>query len=235
MAGKIGIINIASSREIFDRYVFAVEAAGGVPAELAPSPSLDEVNRQAEQCDAFVFIGGPDFSPGRYGGSNHPSIVKLLDDVAEEYCFALSKAVVFEQKKPCLGICLGCQLLNIIYGGTLYEDLHSQVPGAYWHARYKGFPKLENMHRVTFTEKSPLHDIFGCDWLCVNSSHHQAVRKLGTGLSVGAISDDGIVEAICGPDMQRHFVLGLQWHPERLFDKVYGHLKVFERLVACSR
>ena len=231
MAGKIGIINIASHRETFENYVHAVEAAGGQAEELVPSAERDEVQRQADSCDAFIFIGGPDFSPERYGGIPHPAIKNLLDDVKEEYCFALSKAVVFERKKPFLGICLGCQLLNIIYGGTLYEDLHSQVPGAYWHARHPGFPKLENMHRVAFTENSPLKELFGCEWLCVNSSHHQSIRKVGNGLTIGAMADDGIIEAVYGPDMEHHFVLGLQWHPERLHDKVFGHAKVFERLV----
>ena len=235
MPGKIGIINIATRQETFDTYVRAVEDAGGEAETLMPSASSQEVQRQANECAAFIFIGGPDISPSRYGGSHHPSITKLLDESKEEYCFALANAVLFEQKKPFLGICLGCQLLNVICGGTLYEDLHTQVPGAYWHARHPGFPKLENMHSVAFTKDSPLKDIFGCDWFCVNSSHHQAVRKLGNGLSVGAFSDDGIIEAIHGLDFQRHFVLGLQWHPERLFDKVYGHKKVFERLVSCSQ
>jgi len=235
MPGRIGIINIASRRDVFENYVCAVEAAGGNAVELAPSVDADEIRRQADACDAFIFIGGPDFTPSRYGGVMHPSIKTFLDSVMEEYCFALSRTVVFELKKPCLGICLGCQLLNIIHGGTLYEDLHSQVPGAYWHARPEGFPKLETMHRVTFPEGSPLREIFGCEWLCVNSSHHQAVRRLGQGLRIGAVSDDGIVEAVFGPDIERHFMLGLQWHPERLFDKVYGHAKVFELLVEKCR
>ncbi|MBR6372865.1 MAG: gamma-glutamyl-gamma-aminobutyrate hydrolase family protein [Victivallales bacterium] len=102
MAGKIGIINIASHRETFENYVHAVEAAGGQAEELVPSAERDEVQRQADSCDAFIFIGGPDFSPERYGGIPHPAIKNLLDDVKEEYCFALSKAVVFERKKPFL-------------------------------------------------------------------------------------------------------------------------------------
>ena len=109
MAGKIGIINIASRRETFENYVHAVEAAGGKAKELIPSASQDEIQRQADSCDSFIFIGGPDFRPERYSGNPHPAITKLLDEVQEEYCFALSKAVVFERKKPFLGICLDYQ------------------------------------------------------------------------------------------------------------------------------
>ena len=232
MAGKIGILDLAEKKGQKNNYCRAVEAAGGEYEMLPATLDSDEIQRQADRCSAFIFIGGPDIHPARYGKGPHPKVTSCLTEENEEYCFQIAKAIVFDRKKPCLGVCLGCQLINVIFGGTLYEDVYTQIPGAYWHRHYEKYPDVENMHRVTFPEGSPLRDLFGTDWLCANSSHHQAVRDLGKGLSVGALSDDGVVEAVYGPDFDKHFVLGLQWHPERIFDKVYGHQFVFEKLVS---
>lgn len=229
----IGINNIASREDIFLNYVRAVEAAGGTPKELKPTVDPEELRLQTGDCDGYIFIGGPDFDPARYGGVMHPQ-VKMLDPLFEEFCFKLAEMLILNGSKPCLGVCLGAQLINIVHGGTLHEDLHSQIDGAYWHSRPEENQELENMHRIMFTEDNPLAEIFGVNWLCVNSSHHQAVKKLGRGLKACAFADDGIMEAICCEDLKKRFLVGVQWHPERLFDKVQGHINIFKALVSAA-
>ena len=222
----IGISRLRKYDALYINYLGAVLAGGGEPLVL--EPVFDEIDEQIARCDGFVFMGGPDFSPRLSrckDGSRAPLPLEW-----ERYYYEFAKRVLFGTNKPVLGICLGCQLINIVYGGSLIGDIYTQVPGAFWHERPKRDNKLETMHEVRFPEGSPLRGLFGDDWICANSSHHQSVDTLGTGLKVAALAGDGIVEAITPEDISERFVVGLQWHPERLYNIVEGHLTVFKAL-----
>ncbi len=224
----IGIPRLRAYDDLYKNYLNAVEAGGGEP--LALEPVLGDIQSQIAECDGFVFMGGPDFR-------QHLSRCKVVQDGRgtldvewEEYYYEFGKRVLLETTKPVLGICLGCQLINIVYGGTLIGDILTQIPDAFWHERPQSNRKLETMHEVRFPEGSPLRGLFGHDWICANSSHHQSVETLGTGLIVAALAGDGVVEAITPEEIKGRFVVGLQWHPERLYNIVDGHLTVFKAL-----
>ena len=222
----IGIPRLREYDALYINYLSAVVTSGGEP--LALEPVSDEIPSQIAECDGFLFMGGPDFSQHLSrckGGTKN-----TLPPEWEKYYYEIGKRVLFETTKPVLGICLGCQLINIVCGGSLIGDIQTQISGAFWHERPQSNHKLETMHEVRFPEGSPLRELYGCNWMCANSSHHQSVETLGKGLMVAALAGDGVVEAITPKDINERFVVGLQWHPERLYNIVDGHLTVFKAL-----
>ena len=224
----IGIPKITKREDLYNNYLNAVAAGGAEPLVL--EPVSDEIEAQVAKCDGFVFMGGPDFRQNLSRCKVVQENRGTLPAEWEEYYYAFGKRVLLETTKPVLGICLGCQLINIVYGGSLIGDIQTQIPGAFWHERPISDKTLETMHEVRFPEDSPLRGLFGCDWMCANSSHHQSVEELGAGLKVAAFAGDSVVEAIAPDDISRRFVIGLQWHPERIFNIVDGHLAVFKAL-----
>ena len=170
-------------------YASAIEAAGG---RLWYGQTVD----QAKRCDALLLPGGGDLDPGWYGeenrGSNPPD---SLRDLVEWKLLAW----FVQQKRPVLGICRGLQIINVFFGGTLHQDISG-------HAARFGKDRLHPVRTVLEARK----------WLpegIVNSSHHQAVNRLGTGLRILQLAPDGVVEALCHETLP---VLAVQWHPERL-------------------
>ena len=225
----IGVARLVDlGKPIYQNYLNAVEAGGGTPLVL--EPIIDDIDGQIASCDGFIFMGGPDFSQSISRSKVVLQDAPQLGAELERYYLEFGRRVLLGTQKPALGICLGCQLINIVYGGTLIGDIGEQVSGSFWHKRPKENNKLETMHEVLFPEDSPLRGLFGCDWMCANSSHHQAVETLGDGLRVAAVARDGVIEAIAHDDFPMRFVLGLQWHPERIYNIVYGHLAVFNAL-----
>ncbi len=228
----IGIPRLRAYDDKYINYIRAVAAGGAEPKPLEPVHA--EIDRQVAECDGFLFMGGPDFSQ-RLSDSKLVTPHSTLPPEWEEYYYDFGKKVLLETDKPALGICLGCQLINIVYGGSLLGDIIEQIPGAHWHERPKHDNSLETMHEVRFPLESPLRGIFNADWIIVNSSHHQAVERLGDGMMVAAVASDGVVEAIAPKAANGRFVIGLQWHPERIFDIVDGHLSVFKALCEAAK
>ncbi len=134
---------------------------------------------------------------------------------------------------PILAICRGIQVLNVACGGTLYQDVPAQVEGALRHSYAPDNPRNHLGHCVDVRPESKLARILGSGMVPVNSFHHQAIRVLGDGLMVSAISEDGIIEAVEMSD--RRFVLGVQWHPEELVDDDPRMAHLFASLVGASR
>jgi len=164
----------------------------------------------AQQLDGLLLQGGADVDPRTYG---EPPIRPEWsgDQVRDRYELSLLRAFI-EQGKPVFGICRGMQLINVAYGGTLYQDIREQIPGADRHQDLVLYDEL--VHEVRFVEGSLLARTFGSTGPAkVTSIHHQCVRQVGDGLSVHAYScRDNLVEAIAadGPNL----VIGVQWHPE---------------------
>lgn len=159
--------------------------------------------------DGVIFAGGEDFDPALYGSNGYDLVENYSTDQDRSDLELLGLAI--EENKPILGICRGMQLINIYYGGSLYEDLPSQFGTNISHR--EGSDKF-SYHMVNFNENSILYDkLDGEISREVNSFHHEGIRKLADGLIPTATSDDGLIEAIENP-YYNNFMMGVQWHPE---------------------
>lgn len=198
-------------------YVEAVADNGGAPVIL-PTITDDQIlRRYVEELDGLVLVGGDDIPPSAYGQQPHET-VKVMPSQrynSERKLISLWLAT----GKPILGVCLGMQFTNVVSGGTLIQDIPSQVGTKVAHRR--------KYHRVQIEPNSALAKILGTDEAYVYSNHHQAVKDVGKALRVVAHSDDGVIEAIKRVD--GGFGLFVQWHPEQMDDiehrnAIYGAL-----------
>lgn len=197
-------------------YLDAISKAGGVPI-LLPPMAPEDISRVLPMLDGVMMIGGDDYPPSLYGEKEHAS-VSLMAKERSDFDIALVKAVLADKNLPFLGICAGCQALNIGSGGSLIQDIPSEKPGSRLvHASKNGYQSGFNSHPVTFVKGSKLQRIYGKEVITEPTSHHQAVSKPGAGINVCASADDGIVEAI--EVAGRPFAFGVQFHPERAFDR----------------
>ncbi|HEX9290671.1 MAG TPA: gamma-glutamyl-gamma-aminobutyrate hydrolase family protein [Anaeromyxobacteraceae bacterium] len=208
-------------------YADAVLAAGGLPI---PIPYGDDAVTGAylALCQGLVVTGGAfDIPPERYGESRRASCgPEKAGRTAFEW--SLCEAAL-AGRIPLLGVCGGMQLMNVVRGGTLYQDLREDL-GASTHEQPP--PKDVPTHPVDIVPGSLLARLVGPDPLPVSSTHHQAVRAAGAGVLVSARAPDGVVEAVELPDLP--FALGVQWHPERLLAQDGRHLGVWRGLVEAA-
>lgn len=208
-------------------YVSAVEAAGGIPVVLPPHRG--GVAELAEALDGVLFSGGGDIRPSRYGDETMHPTTYGISDLRDEFELALLDAAL-ARDLPVLCICRGIQVLNVGFGGTLYQDVADQFPGASAHRpEGEGGARHEPLHAVAAEPGSLLAGVYGQGEIAANSFHHQTLKEIGAGLEVIGRSADGSVEAVAAPD--RRFVLGVQWHPEMMFAVHDEHLRPFARLV----
>ena len=220
----------AYSRDNWPRYASAVEAAGGEPVHLSLSATPEQIARTLATCQGVLLPGsGADVNPAKYGevqnGSN-PA------DPAREATDELLLQDAFNLRKPVLGICYGFQSMNVWLGGSLIQDLPTQQPSEVAHARIGG--QLTPLHTVNLAPGSRLHQLAGCTEARVNSSHHQAVARLGDGLQLAATcTADGVVEAAEMRSLP--FAIGVQWHPERTFHEDQFSKNIFDALVHAAR
>ncbi|MCU1240699.1 MAG: peptidase [Candidatus Acidoferrum typicum] len=214
-------------------YEDAVRTAGGEPVLLTLADPIG-LDRTLPTLDAFILPGSPaDVEPAEYGAVNQG--LSAPADLARE---AADRAILkhaFAEQKPVLAICYGCQLLNVYLGGTLIQDLRAETGTTVPH-RKKDLtpePKDDPRHAATFEQGSRLAVITGGGRGEVNSSHHQAVAAPGKGLRVTARADDGTVEGIEWTG-DANWVVGVQWHPERMFGDASAR-QLFRDLVAAGR
>lgn len=207
-------------------YIKSVVEAGGTPVLLPPVPQKD-IKDLVSRLDGLILIGGPDYCPSNYGEEPHESVDMMA---AARDCF--DRQLITEALKnpdlPILGVCAGAQLLNFVLGGSLIQDIKSELPDSkVQHSNNKN-PHVNghNFHEVKIDENSQLAKLYKAARVKVPTSHHQAIRKLGKGLKATAFCDDGIIEAVELPS--RSFTIGVQWHPERDFPTSKG---LFEELV----
>ncbi|MGE5677054.1 MAG: gamma-glutamyl-gamma-aminobutyrate hydrolase family protein [Pseudomonadota bacterium] len=212
-------------------YMGGIEAAGGIPVMLPMTADAGVVEQLAEAFDGFLFTGGPDVNPQIYGEKMETYCGKPCNerDTLEGMLFRR----VLELDKPMLGICRGLQLFNALLGGTLYQDIPTQLqPGKQIIHTMKP-PYEKPVHKVSIEKDSPLNKILGFEEIAVNSYHHQGIKQLSGRLVAAAQAEDGLIEAVYMPD--RSLVMAVQWHPEFMYKSDENSLRLFKGFVkACS-
>ena len=204
--------NIMESTErvfISEKFINSVEYAGGIPLILAHVNSLEDIKAQIDACDGIMLCGGMDIHPIYYGEEPHERL-GFVNSKEDEYQIGVAR-LSLNLYKPILGICRGHQLLNVVCGGTLYQDM-SEVPSeTIKHDQIS--KRYEPYHSINIVKGTKLEALLGSSTV-VNSLHHQCIKELGNGLKATAYSKDGVIEAIEMP--HRDFVMGCQWHPEEM-------------------
>jgi putative glutamine amidotransferase len=211
--------------------VYAVQAAGGIAVVLPPTDNPEAIARFLDTLDGFLFTGGRDVDPAHYGESalNDTVVVSPERDAFE---LPLIRAAV-DRDMPVLAICRGCQVLGVALGGSLWQDVPTQMsdPQVHWQMA----PRDHVTHSVTVKPETLLHRILNVGDaldLEVNTFHHQAIKSVPAALIPTAYAPDGCVEGVEAPS--KRFVVGVQWHPEFLAPGFAVHRRLFDALVSAA-
>lgn len=220
----IGITAVASFDEKMHSqritYAEAIWAAGGEAILLPCNPDKSNCKQVVEMLDGLLAPGGHDMDPAIYGEEMIDECGKFTR-YEDEYDMELIKEAV-KQGKPVLAICRGMQVVNALYGGTLYQDIAAQYSREITHTRIHS--DEEKYHTVSIEKDSYLAKVLGqTENVIVNTSHHQAVKDVANGFRVTAKAPDGTIEAMENEDAS---VLCVQWHPERL-----QHMNMYRNLL----
>jgi putative glutamine amidotransferase len=214
-----------------ETYVRAVTAAGGAPLLIPLLTDHGLLRGLYCRLDGLLLSGGGDIHPCHFGELIHESCTRILPD-RDEMELALARWAA-EEGKPLLGICRGIQVFNVALGGSLYQDIPSQIPGALAHARHPARPREEPSHPVSTRPGTRLAGILGTSSLAVNSFHHQSLKDLAPGLDLTARAADGVVEAV---ELKGHpFAVGVQWHPEEMVGYDAYARRLFAALTEAAR
>ncbi len=207
----------------------AVSAAGGSPLLLPFAQTAAEARRFTEALDGLIISGGDfDIDPAYYRERRSPQCGPSVPERTKSELLLLKAAL--KSRRPVLGICGGCQLINVHFGGALFQDLPSQKNGALIHSQPQ--PHATPSHAVALARSTRLAAIAGASSLKVNSTHHQAVKIPGKGLIPSATAPDGVIEGIEAADGR--FIIGVQWHPEFL-TRLKPHASIFKAFIRAAR
>lgn len=202
---------------------------GGIVNINIDENSKEQIESAISFARGVIFAGGDDFDPSLYGSDNTEDVEDFDREIDEKELDILDIAI--KQGKPVLGICRGMQLINIYYGGSLYEDIKKQFSSE---VNHRNDDKTLAYHNVNIEDGTKLDKIVRDSDIEVNSYHHEGIKDLGDGLVESARSDDGLVEAIEDPG--HPFLLGLQWHVESSTgDNTYNEKIIKEFMKAVRR
>jgi putative glutamine amidotransferase len=212
-------------------YTRAVRAAGGLPIILPPQDGT--IDTILDLVDGLIFSGGADIDPSLYGDDEiHPATYDISAE-RDRFEIDLMNGAV-ERDLPVLCICRGIQVLNVALGGSLVQHIDDQVESPLTHRQQEASIAANSpSQQVTLIEGSLTAQIFDAETIPVNSFHHQSIATPAERLQVEGVTSDGVVEAVSLPGCR--FVLGVQWHPEMLFEAVPEQLKPFEALVSAAK
>ncbi|WP_029453546.1 gamma-glutamyl-gamma-aminobutyrate hydrolase family protein [Clostridium algidicarnis] len=207
-----------------DDYIKSVIKAGGIPVIIPLIKDENDIKEQLEMVDGIIISGGHDVNPLLYGEEPSQKLGGILPK-RDDFDINLIN-LAMEAKKPILGICRGHQLLNVVNGGSLYQDL-SFIEGCYIKHNQASLSNIPT-HTIKIKEGTKLREILEEETMC-NSFHHLAIKEVAKGFIASAISNDGIVEAI--EYEGEEFVMGVQWHPEMMSAENKNMLSIFTKLV----
>lgn len=205
--GNVFSLEGSTVHGVYASYLEALEDAGAIPLIVPPVLDEDALREALDRLDGVLLTGGYDLPPEWYGQEPHPRTT-LAHPQRLEASRRLAEAAV-KRGLPVLGICMGCQLLNVVLGGDLIQDIPDLVGTAVTHSG--------TSHSIRLDPSSRLFAILGAEKLEVNSSHHQAAGRPGKGLRPVAWAPDGVTEALEAEEAR--FLLAVQWHPERMLDR----------------
>ena len=214
---------------VFREYSRGVESVGGLPVLIPVFKDLEATRAVLDRIDGLLLTGGTDICP-RFFGEEPIVGIGEMEYERDRIEIALTREAE-TLGMPILGICRGIQVISVASGGTLYQDIYTQVPGCLDHNQKA--TKATNTHSVRVARESGLFQILGSDTVWVNSHHHQAVKDLPPGFITSATAGDGIIEAIEKPD--HPFLLGIQWHAEGTWMIDEASRKIFAALVEAAR
>ncbi len=228
ITGVLTETKFSFATQISQAYTEGIIQAGGTPV-LLPLTSAEVDEQWLAGINGLLLSGGEDVDPVHYGENPH---VKQGRISPERDMQELKLIAIAEQKKlPILAICRGLQILNIAHGGTLYQDIYSQMHGVMKHSQ--NAPRWYGTHRITLDRHSRLYEIFGKQNIHVNSYHHQAVDTIAEGFKAVAWADDGVVEAI--EKIGEPFAVAVQWHPEEMWKTDALQMALFRKFVEACR
>ena len=209
-------------------YLESIDRAGGLPLMLPLTDREEDIARFVEICDGFLFVGGPDIEPWRYGQELLPECGPQNKE-RDAMEWKLMEAALAADK-PIFGVCRGIQVLNTVLGGTLYQDIPSQYKTELCHSMPEP-PYNRTAHLFRVVEGTPLAKLPCAEG--INSRHHQAILDLAPGLEIMAYSSDGIIEAAWMPG--KRFVWAVQWHPEAFWEEEGLNIELFRAFVEAAK
>lgn len=208
-------------------YIVSVKKAGATPILLPQLKTEEDAMKALKTVDAVILTGGEDINPAYYNEKPHKNLEDLKEDRDVSDILLLKAAL--KEDYPILGTCRGMQLLNVVLGGSLYQDFPSEYISNVVHRDPKREIYIKHDSKI-IDKDSKIYEILKVEDLKINSWHHQAVKRLGKGLKVTAVAPDGIIEAV--ELDEKTFVVGVQYHPEQ---HVYANedefLPIFQTLV----
>ncbi|NPV30347.1 MAG: gamma-glutamyl-gamma-aminobutyrate hydrolase family protein [Firmicutes bacterium] len=210
------------------QYIEGIEREGGSPLLLPPVRDEALIKAYAELIDGLLLSGGGDLHPLYFGEEPHWKLGEVSPE-RDHFEVRLIQEIL-ATGKPVLGICRGIQVLNAALGGTLYQDLQSQLPHSLQHQQEA--PRRHPTHKIRVLENSRLARVLGTTELRVNSLHHQAVKDVAPGVQAVAWAEDGVIEGIEAPDYS--FLVGVQWHPEALRETDKASAALFRALIEAA-
>jgi putative glutamine amidotransferase len=214
------------------KYAEGVLQAGGVPLIMPHNLDVDALRIVLDRLDGVVLSGGGDIDPAMFGEDTHPATCEIEAD-RDRMELTLAQWIV-ERDIPCLAICRGIQVLNVALGGSLLQDIPSQVPAALPHSFDRATtPRDYLAHPVKIDPDSQLARVMRLEVAQTNSWHHQSIKQAADRLRVTAVAPDSVIEAVEVPG--RRFAIGVQWHPEWLFEEYPEHRRLFAGLIEAAQ
>jgi putative glutamine amidotransferase len=219
-------------------YLNALCAHGAIPLGVPLCLQKNEFEQLSDMAQGLFIPGGDDLHPKHYGATEIHEKTGECSEERDELELSLIR-VFIEKKKPIFGVCRGAQVINVAMGGTLYQDIESEVETDISHKRDENISMseyfLKEVHDVIFVKNTSLSSFFPIKKIMVNSLHHQAIKDVAPGLRVNAYAADQVIEAVESEDMSAQWILGVQWHPEMLIEKHPENKILFEKFIEAAR